>query len=391
MNLPIFFLGGRRIRAKSGQVTALLNLCMTREINFTEFRAETDGGVSFSCSLPAARKLFRLCREQGLEITSSAYGLPIRLWERRNRSGLIVGALFAMALLILSTRFLWSVRITGNSRLTSGEILRELSEEGLEIGAYLPDLHLGEIETRVLTASEDLAWISIRLEGTVAMVQVVERVAKPEKKTAPANLVAARDGQIELLELYRGKPVVRIGEPVREGQLLVSGIYDSNTVGFRYTRAAGRVLARTERDYTVEIPLQYEKKEVLSEEQGGFILQFFNFSLKFLKSTGNDPSLCDIIERKTSPDRFGLPDLPVSLTYRTYRNYAFGTAERTREDALALAWEELGKQLESLSGDVQLLRKETAVTMTESAVILQCRITCIENIARQTEIEIAEP
>ena len=391
MNLPLFLFGNRRIRANAEAVPALLNLCLEAGLNLTGFQNEPDGGISFRCTLFSSRKLLRRCRKEKIPVTWESGGVPVWLRRHRARGGLILGALCAVVLLFLSTRFVWSVQISGNRMLTSGEIRRALSEEGLEVGSYLPGLNVNAIETRVLTASDTLAWLSIRFDGTVAVVQVVERVTEPEKKTAPANLIAARDGQIELLELYRGKPMVKIGQPVRAGELLVSGVYDSNTVGFRYTRAAGKVLARTERNFSVEIPLSYEKKEYLSEKRGGFVLHFFKFSLNFLKSTGNDLSMCDIIEKETSPDQIGLYDLPVSLSYRTLRRFAVIPAKRTPEEALDLAWEELDRQLEALSRDVQLLRKETTATVTERAVILHCTVTCVEDIALQTEFEIAEP
>ena len=81
----------------------------------------------------------------------------------------------------------------------------------------------------------------------------------------------------------------------------------------------------------------------------------------------------------------------MSLSYRTLRRFAVIPAKRTPEEALDLAWEELDRQLEALSRDVQLLRKETTATVTERAVILHCTVTCVEDIALQTEFEIAEP
>ena len=37
---------------------------------------------------------------------------------------------------------------------------------------------------------------------------------------------------------------LKAGQVVDKGDLLISGIYDSKTVGVRYTRAAGEIMAR---------------------------------------------------------------------------------------------------------------------------------------------------
>ena len=72
----------------------------------------------------------------------------------------------------------------------------------------------------------------------------------------------------------------------KQGELLVSGLYDSQTQGFRYTRAAGRILARTERTVRVEIPLEYVQKCYIDEKIGSITLNFFqkstNICLTFL-------------------------------------------------------------------------------------------------------------
>ena len=90
--------------------------------------------------------------------------------------------------------------------------------------------------------------------------------------------------------------MVGIGQAVKKGELLVSGIYDSQTEGYRFTRAAGEVLARTERSFVAEIPFTQSVKQPKETKITEIRLNFFNFSLKIFKSTGNITDSCDIIE-----------------------------------------------------------------------------------------------
>ena len=387
MKFPLYLLGSLTLTVPAVHVPEVLSICMARNLSFTHFESREDGGVSFRCPLFSAAGLLRRLEERGISVEVKRGGLPYWLYTHRKRWGLFAGGLCAILLFWLSAHFVWSVRITGNEALTSTEIKSLLADEGLEIGTYLPGLRMSEIETKVLLHTDALAWISVHMEGTVAVVQVIEQKTPPESKTAPANLVASRDGQIEYLELYRGTPVVGVGQAVRAGDLLVSGVRDSQTVGFQVTRAAGNVMARTDRELTIEIPLTYEKKVYSTVKKGQITLQFFKFSMIFFKNSGNEGLPCDIIEMKASAERFGLSDLPVSVTREEIRPYRLESAERTPEEALDLAYADLAQALSELSSDIRILRKEISTTISDTSLILTCHLYCLENIAMQVEFE----
>ena len=100
--------------------------------------------------------------------------------------------------------------------------------------------------------------------------------------------------------------------------------------------------------------------------------------------------MCDIIETSTGNDWLGLRDLPVSLLKRTYRPYTVKTAERSPEEALEIAYAQLENELSELSGEVQPIAKRISTTITDTALILECRLDCVENIAVRTEFEVIE-
>jgi len=392
MNPVLFLFGYRTLGTDAAHAADLMNLCLEQNVTYTAFSCAEDGGIRFTCTLRVAAKLSRRAAELGIPLESLKHGgLPVELWRRRQRGGLLLGGVCAVILIVLSGRYVWDVRVTGNERMTAAEIRQELEECGFGVGSYLPDFKAGELENLVLLKSDRLAWISVHMEGTVAMVQVVERVPDPEQTSkAPANLIASADGQIESIELYRGNCVVKIGQPVRAGELLVSGLYDSQTIGYRYTRAAGRILARTEHSFHIEIPLSYTEKRYTTTEKGEIWLNFFQKSMKIFKSTGNGTGACDIIETVNSFSGLGLKNLPVSITAQTCRYYEEVPAFRTPEQALDLAYARLAAELGRFSGDTQLLRKDVSTTITETALILDCTVLCIENIAQQVEFEIIE-
>ena len=396
MSIALFLRGSCTVSIPGVHRTAAMNLCMQMGLQYTHFIWCEDGSVRFCCSVSSARRFLAACQARDVEAEIVAHrGLPKLVMRFGKRTGLVVGAVLAIALIVLSGLFVWDVQVSGNESLTEGEVLAELRACGFGVGSYLPALRVREIENRVLMASEKIGWLSINTEGTVARVQVIEHIeggtdGKDVASKKPANLVAARDGQIEYLELYRGNVAVSVGQAVKKGELLVGGLYDSQTGSFRYARAAGRVMARTERVLEVEIPLLYEQKVYDEPYLQELDLCFFNFSHNFFKNSGNSDTLCDIIKYNVDLGKLGQNRLPVSLSRTEMHPYHVESRERTAEEALELCYEELARQLSSLSGEVQLLQKEIVTEVGEKSVTLVCTLTCIENIALVQEFEIVE-
>ena len=391
MNPILFITGSRTVWTDAQNSTALLNICLQNGVTYCDFFCAEDGSVRFRISALSAKRLLRLCAREGVDLrVVESGGIPLFLWRYRKRAGLILGILLSLPLLLLSERFVWDVRVTGNEVMSEAEVVEELRACGFGVGSYIPSVHAEQLENRVLIASDRISWIAIRLNGTVAEIQVIEHTPTPPEEDVkrPANLVAAADGQIELIELYRGNAMVSVGQAVRKGELLVSGLYESQTVGVRYTRAAGKVLARTEREFLVEIPLTYEQKCYEEEKYGTVTLKFFDFSLNFFKNSRNRGGICDIIKEEKT---FCLPNgkkLPVSLLSEKVCHYTLQTVTRTPEEALALAYDELELQIAVFSDGAELLSKQISTTLTETSLILHCTVTCIEDIAVQQEFEI---
>lgn len=386
---PVLLLSGYAVlSATAEQSAALLNVFLQRDAAFSGFMALEDGSVQLTCSLLTAKRL-----QGAAEFTVLRRGgLPVWLLRARSRMGLVVGGLLAVALLLVSRLFVWDVRVTGNRELSAAEVLEELSACGFGVGSYLPAFSVGEVENRVLLASKRLAWISVHLNGTVAEVQVLERTPAPdtEEPKKPADLIAKIDGQIELVELYRGNSLVRPGQAVRRGELLVSGIFESESNGCRFTRSAGRVLARTEHTYRIEIPLADVEREYYATEKAALWLIFFGNPVKISENAGNGDRNCDIIEEVIHADRLGLPNLPLSWRREIRRYWREVERTRTQEEAVALAFDRLAETLRTLSDEVQLLSKRSEVFVTDTAVVLECTVTCIEDIAEQVEFEVID-
>ena len=308
----------------------------------------------------------------------------------KERAGLTVGLCLAIFMILFSSSRIWDVRIEGNSRLTDGQVISLLEENGLTIGMKKRDVTASATENKILMSSDDIAWLSINIRGTVATVEIKESldVSEPPRLTA-SNLVSNANGTIERFEEIKGNLAVSLGEPISEGQLLVGGIYDSSAFsGMRYTQARGKVFARCEKDFHIEIPLTYEKKTYTGAKKTKKSLIFFKKEVNFFGNSRNSYPKCDKIITDRYFDLFGLGSLPFGIRTATYLEYNTESATRDVSVAMEQALFELSEQINKSSPECELIRKTVSTEITDTALILDCHVVCVQNVAVEKEIEI---
>ena len=392
MKNPITFLFGyKTISVELVHAAKLLNLCGFYGISYHN-QVYDETKICIDCSLFGAMRLLRLCEKNGIPVLSlTPHGIPHLLFAYRHRYGIFLGLIISAALIFMSGNFLWDVRIEGETRLSEKQVIEELRACGLFVGMPLKKIDADVIQNRVMIYSDDVSWISINLSGTVAYVEIRETQKLPEKKEKPkaANLVAASDGEITDFIEVKGEIAVKIGDFVREGDLLVSGIRDSKKLGFTYTAADGQVFAKVTEELEVKIDLNYEKKEYLDKSYCEKYLVFFNKEIKIYSNIQKMAENCDIIDTVEYVNFFSLGSLPFGVRTVRYMPYEYKSETRSEESAIDLAFYEL-RLIESEKGISDVLSKELDGIFSDGAYHLRCKTTYLKNIARQVEIEISD-
>ena len=389
MNPAYFLVGYTVLGIKRAHAEQVLNLCMHYGIPYV------DGGSDALClrlclRSRQARRLCTILKAALIEYTvQKRGGLPWLLLRLSRRPGLIAGILCALCIIAASECFVFDVRVTGNQTLTASQVKELLAQQGFTPGSFIPSLDTDKIETRVMLASDRIAWLSINVKGTVAYVELIEqRLPAPATRLRPAHVVASRSGEVVAVELYRGNVLVSAGQQVQKGEILIAGVYDSQTLGFRFTRAAGKVMVRTVQEYEVHVPYQYEKKVYTGEILEKKSLIFFSFPIKVFQSTGNWGGVCDKIDIVDNFSPLADVELPLYLHTERCLLYEMQAATRTPEAALMLAHRQLSEQINQSLQDGELLDKRIRTRIGKDGVTLYATVTCIANVAQTQEFEL---
>ena len=398
-SLSYWLMGHTTLSTDEAHAARLLEVCRCLSIPYEDFRNREDGGISLRFTASSAHRLASVCNDYGIPLATLSHGgLPRILHRLLHRPGLWVGAVIGLALYLVAGSIFWNIRVSGNTTLSDSSVRQSLAACGLTVGSPIRGFEADVTENRVLLLDDRLAWLSVNRKGTVAYVEVREAVKPPADQPQPTrDMVASRGGVIEYIELESGNVLVKAGQTVSQGDLLVSGIYDSTQTGIRVESAKARVFARTTREFSVEIPLAYEEKRYLTPENGTDMeilceksVIFFGRHIKFSKKYGNLTGFCDIMEDEKS---WGLVDgvgFPISTRTVWYLPYEMTTATRTYAEAEELAYFELAKYIAQIPGGAILIGKQITAIRGEDMFILRCTLTAIEDIAAERIIEVEE-
>lgn len=342
--------GQVRIRAECAFPERVLNLCGAQDLAFWDL--EWESPTAFTCRL--SRRDWKRLRQAGrnLDCTFSVVGLegaPYFLLRFRHRQALLMGLVGCALALFLGSFFIWDFQVEGNETVPTERILRALEKNGVGLGTFGLSLDGEDIRNHVLLDVPELVWIAVNVSGCRAEVQVRERTPAPVMvdRREPCNLVARRAGLVKKVQTIGGVSCVVPGSAVTEGQILVSGVEDTGTVGARVLAGLGKVEARTWYDLTASMPLNVSEKRYTGREKTGVSLIFGTRRIKFFSNSSIEGAEYDKITSRRPLDLLGVP-LPVTVVTEKWRFYEAVPAPRTAAEAEKAAEAILTAQLHEM-------------------------------------------
>lgn len=381
--------GQVRIRAECAFPERVLNLCGAQELAFWDL--EWESPTAFTCRL--SRRDWKRLRQAGKNLDCQfdlvgLEGAPYFFLRFRHRQALAVGLVGCALGLFLGSFFIWDFQVEGNETVPTERILRALEKNGVSLGTFGLSLDGEDIRNHVLLDVPELIWIAVNVSGCRAEVQVRERTPPPVMvdRREPCNLVARRAGLVKKVQTIGGVSCVVPGSAVTEGQILVSGVEDTGTVGARVLAGLGKVEARTWYDLTVSMPLTVLEKRYLGREKTGFSLIFGTRRIKFFSNSSIEGAEYDKITSRHPLNLLGVP-LPVAVEVETWRFYETVPTPRTAAEAEKAAEAILTAQLREMVepyGEV----KSTLCSARQKgdALLVTLSAECLEEIGQTAPI-----
>lgn len=369
-----------------------INICIRRQIFLWDLKRSKNSTMTLKISIKGFKSLRPIARKTSCRVHIVAKkGVPFVLYRYRKRKAFAVGAFLFIAMMYVLSSFVWVIEVNGNQRIDDSILLRDLKEMGVRTGALKYGIDTDWIVNNLMLKNSDLSWVEVEVKGTKVKVEVSERILRPEMVPLekPCDIIAERDGLIKNVIAKEGQEVVKAGDTVIKGQLLISGtiVAGNQEKTTELVHAIGEVYARTWYEDTAPVNLVIEEKKLTGRTKKNIAFTLFSKKIKLPVRNVNFENYH--IKHYENNLRLG-KDLvfPFGIIIDTYSEYKIVKKKLTEDEAKELTMNLLYEKVRSsLPEDAEVVDIKKDFFNDEKGILhARIIIECIEDIGIKREI-----
>ena len=387
--LKNYLLGYVRITIEGYFIERLMNLCSNKGILIWNSKRKKTTLLEANVSIKDFRQIVKIAKQAKCKVSiKQKKGLPFIFNKYRKRKIFFFSLILIIVAISSLSNFVWNIEVIGNEKIDKKEIIQTLKKEGLEVGTLKNKVNTKEIINKMRLDRNDLAWIGIDIRGTNAIVKVVEADKKPDiiKEEEYCNIVATKAGIIEKVNAINGTPLVKKGDVIKEGTLVIGGWLEGKYTGTRYVHANGSVQAKVWYTQNERVELNQVISRKTENEETKYSVRINNFTINFYKTLSKFKKY-DTIEQNKKIKLFSDFYLPVEIIQKNNYELIEETITYTKEQAKQKAEEEAKKKLdEQVKVKENILNTYINYQETEEYIEAQVIYEVLEEIGTKEKI-----
>ncbi len=197
----------------------------------------------------------------------------------KNNIIILLCLIFAIFFLYFMSRIIFSVDIIYNDVEINNIVSNELIKYDIKKYRFKKSHeYLERVKKQILNDKKDvLEWLEIEESGTKYIVRIVERKKEErEKEYVYQSVIANKNAVIVSVKASAGEKVKNVGEYVRKGDTIISGVLTKSDDSNLYVRAKGMVLGEVWYKVDIEYPLYYQEERVTGKHKNTIAIYFLN-------------------------------------------------------------------------------------------------------------------
>lgn len=382
-----WFRGYLCVRIRGIAPERFINLCCNKKIFLWDL-TRIDEDYSFHISIKNYRKLKPIAKKTGMipKITCK-YGLPFILHRYRKRKVFFIGILICVILVYIMSLFIWDISFQGGSKYTPEAMTKFLKEQQIYTGILKKKVNCQEIEEEIRLAYKDIGWVSAEIKGTRLIIKMTETnmPAPAQSALAPSHIVATKNGIIKSIITRTGTPLVREGDVVKKGDILVSGILTvkgdfDEILRYQPLVADADIVCKSYYDYNETFSMNYIDRIFTGKVKKGCYFILFGKKL-ILYNPGNSYDKYDIIVNENALHITNSFYLPFRYGIITTREYKTEKKIYTQEEAISIAQAKLNRYFEQLRKKHVLITENNVKISIENNICKTCGRILVEEPA----------
>lgn len=380
-----WLLGYVKFTFLNGFTEGFINDCFKNNLNIKDI-AETENGITASADIKTYFRLHRIAFRHGGRVKAvKRKGLPFFLHPLKNRWGILVGMAFSVFLISFMGGFIWNVTVVGNDRVTDAKIVDYLACNGFKTGMRWSDTDKENLEFGVMAEFDEVSWISINKIGSLALVEINETRDKPNitDNSKITNVVAEDDGIIIHVTALGGWSQVKAGDAVSKGDLLISGVNESEVdEKNHFAHAHGTVLANVNTTLSLNISREQKDKDFYKSAEYKSLFFFgIKIPLYFKAEQGDFDE--NVSRANLVYNHFRLP---IGIETKKCEYYNVISNRLSDETLEELARSELEKLKADKLKNAEIISENVEVEMQDNVCIITGSYNIVKNIGTEQEI-----
>lgn len=369
-------------------IERFINICNSRQIFLWNIRK--DNSITLYASIEAKRfkDLKDICKRTKCKVKiKNKKGFPFTVKKYKKRKVFLILLLIIILAIIALSRFIWNIDVEGNVDISKEEIMQLAEDHGLAIGASKGKIDTKEIINNIRLERDDIAWVGIDIKGTNAIIKIVEADEKPEivNEDEYCNIVADKDAIITKVSAQNGTPLVKEGDVVTKGDIIIAGWLEGKYTGRQYVHSQGEVQARVWYTTTEKIALKETKKIETGNIENKYSVKINNFQINLHKSIPKFQKY-DTIEENKKLRLFSNFYLPLELVKYTYKEYEEVVVVHSFEEAKQMGIDRAAETLKENIEGKKVLDKQVQVKAEAEYIEVQVTYEVEENIGMEEKI-----
>ena len=385
-----YILGYVRITVEGYYIERFINICTTSKILIWNLKREKGIKLYLNIGIQDYYKAIKIAKKLKCKVKiEKKRGLPFILNRYKKRKIFVISLFVILIALYTSSNYVWNIEIRVEDNMQLDNILEDVKMAGLETGMKKDKINVEEITNKIRLSRDDISWIGIELKGTNAIVKVVKAKEAPEiiDEKDYCNIVAKRAGTITKIIAQNGTALVKPGDEVQKGQVLIQGTMEGKYTGIRYVHSLGEVEAIVKYEKTEKISLKKEENVKTGNKEEKYQIKINNFQINFYKTLSNF-KIYDTIEEEKKLKIFSNLYLPISVCKVTNYELEENSNNYTIEEATEIGTQKLEKEIEAeIENKEKILNKSANVKETPEYVEVSVIYEVVENIGMQEKIE----
>ncbi len=384
-----YLIGYITITVEGYYIERFINICRNKKIPIWNLRREKNVRLTLNIGINDFKEITKIGRKTKCKVKIvRKRGLPF-IFNKYKKRKIFVGFLFIfIALLIISSNFIWNIEIQIENDQQVENIYQDLIEAGLEVGKQKRKINTKEIINQIRLKRSDIAWIGIEMKGTNAIVKVVKAESKPKiiDDEDYCNIVSDKRGIITKISAQNGTLAVKVGDTVDVGTVLINGWMEGKYTGIRYVHAKGDIEAKVWYTKSKKIMYNTTERKKTGEQENKYKIKINNFEINLSKRVSKF-QIYDTIDEEKKFKLFSDFYLPIMIIKTTNKEVIEETKKYEIEEAKNLGIQELEEELDKNITDMtKIVNKNINAYEKEDGIEVYVTYEVLENIGTNEKI-----